>query len=116
MNWALIGASSIAGQYMTGAIRAQAAGEVGWVVSGNADRAAAFAESHGIAKSSTDLASALADDAAQAVYISSTNDKHHARAMAATVTDGLKSPLVADALRVAAQTGTRQAVDYGVAV
>lgn len=83
MIWALFGASTIAGQYMIGAIRAQEGAEVGWVVSGNADHAASFASRHRIPNATTDLDSPLADDAVHAVYISSTNDRHHAQAMAA---------------------------------
>jgi 1,5-anhydro-D-fructose reductase (1,5-anhydro-D-mannitol-forming) len=83
VNWGFVGASTIAGQYLVGAIRATGASDVRWVVSGSSDRAASFAETHSIARSGTDLAAALADPALGAVYISSTNEKHHAQAMAA---------------------------------
>ncbi len=83
MNWAFVGASTIAGQYLVGAVRAQAGNDVAWVVSGSANRAASFAKTHSIAQSGTDLAAALADPAVNVVYISSTNEKHHAQAMAA---------------------------------
>ncbi|CAN1565130.1 MviM Predicted dehydrogenases and related proteins [Paracoccaceae bacterium] len=83
MNWAFVGASTIAGQYLVGAVRAQAGSDVRWVVSGTADRAASFARAHGIAGSGTDLAAALAAPSVDAVYISSTNEKHCAQAMAA---------------------------------
>jgi len=83
VNWAFVGASTIAGQYLVPAVRAQAGGTVRWVVSGSSDRAAEFARTHGIAQSGTDLAVALADPGVDAVYISSTNEKHHAQAMAA---------------------------------
>ncbi len=83
MNWALIGASTIAGQYMIGAIRAQSESEIEWVISGNAEHAAAFATTHGIPNASTDLDAALADNGVTAVYISSTNEKHFAQAKAA---------------------------------
>ena len=83
MNWALIGASSIAGQYMINALRAQPGGFVQWVISGTARRASAFAASHGVPRFGTDLAAALADAAVDAVYVSSTNDQHFAQAMAA---------------------------------
>ncbi len=85
MNWAFVGASTIAGQYLVGAVRAQAGNDVAWVVSGSANRAASFAKTHSIAQSGTDLAAALADPAVNAVYISSTNEKRHAQAMAAIV-------------------------------
>lgn len=83
MNWAFVGASTIAGQYLVGAVRAQAGSDVVWIVSGSADRAASFAKDHSIARSGTDLAAALTDQAIDAVYISSTNEKHHAQALAA---------------------------------
>ncbi|MDP2080805.1 MAG: Gfo/Idh/MocA family oxidoreductase [Pseudotabrizicola sp.] len=83
MNWAFVGASTIAGQYLAGAVRATGGCEVRWVVSGSAERAASFATTHGIAHSGTDLSAALADPAVGAVYISSTNEKHHAQALAA---------------------------------
>jgi 1,5-anhydro-D-fructose reductase (1,5-anhydro-D-mannitol-forming) len=83
MNWALIGASTIAGQYMIDAIRAQGESQIGWVVSGNAEHAFAFAKKHDIAMASTELGAALADNAVNAVYISSTNEKHFEQAMAA---------------------------------
>ena len=83
VNWAFVGASTIAGQYLIGAVRAQAGSDVAWVISGSADRARSFAKTHSIAQSGTDLTAALADPAVDAVYISSTNEKHHAQAMAA---------------------------------
>lgn len=83
MNWAIVGASTIAGQYLAGAVRATGGCEVRWVVSGSAERAASFATTHGIAHSGTELSAALADPAVGAVYISSTNEKHHAQALAA---------------------------------
>jgi 1,5-anhydro-D-fructose reductase (1,5-anhydro-D-mannitol-forming) len=83
MNWALIGASTIASQFMIKALRAQADCTVSWVISGTAARAAAFAASHNIPQSGTDIAAALADPAVDAVYISSTNDQHFPQAMAA---------------------------------
>ena len=83
MNWALIGASTIASQYMINALRAQPGGAVLWVISGSATRAADFAATHAIAQSGTDIAAALADPAVDAVYISSTNDQHFPQALAA---------------------------------
>ncbi len=82
MKWALVGASTIAGQYMIGALRSQGC-DVTCVVSSSADRAAAFAKEHGIARATTDLGAALADPEVVAVYISSTNDMHVPQAMAA---------------------------------
>ncbi len=83
MNWALIGASTIASQFMIPAMRAQAGGSVGWVVSGSEARAKEFAAANQVPNATTDMAQALADPSVDAVYISSTNEKHHAQAMAA---------------------------------
>jgi 1,5-anhydro-D-fructose reductase (1,5-anhydro-D-mannitol-forming) len=83
VNWAFVGASTIAGQYLIGAVRAQAGSDVVWVISGSADRARSFAKTHSIAQFGTELTAALADPAVDAVYISSTNEKHYAQAMAA---------------------------------
>ncbi len=82
MRWIFVGASTIASQYMLGAVRAQG-DEVAWVVSGSATHGAQLAQDHGVAKSTTDLVEALADMDCAAVYISSTNEKHLAQAKAA---------------------------------
>jgi 1,5-anhydro-D-fructose reductase (1,5-anhydro-D-mannitol-forming) len=82
MRWGLIGASTIAEQHMIGAIRATG-GDVAAVISTSAGRAADFAAQHGIPWAGTDLTGLLQDDRIAAVYISSTNEKHHAQAMAA---------------------------------
>ena len=76
MRWVLIGASTIAGEWMVGAIRA-VGDEVVAVVSGDLQRARAFAAEHGIAHALTDEKDypALGVDAA---YISNTNEKHEA--------------------------------------
>lgn len=83
MRWGLIGASTIAAEHMIGAFRAQPGGEILWVVSGKAGHAADYAARHGIPRSTTDLSEMLADPQVEAVYISSTNEKHHAQALAA---------------------------------
>lgn len=83
MRWALIGASTIAAQYMIPAFRAQESGKVARVVSGSAKRGAAYAKEHGIPASGSDLDEAFGDANVDAVYISTTNEKHFAQAMAA---------------------------------
>lgn len=83
MNWGFVGASTVAGQYMAAAIRAQSRGDLRWVISKNPERAAEFAQTHGAALYGTELQQALADATVTAVYISSTNEKHHAQALAA---------------------------------
>jgi 1,5-anhydro-D-fructose reductase (1,5-anhydro-D-mannitol-forming) len=76
MKWALVGASTIAGQWMVDAIRASG-DEIVAVVSGSAERAQAFAAQHHIAHALTTEAE-LDGLGVQAVYISNTNDKHEA--------------------------------------
>lgn len=83
MNWVFVGASTIASQYMLDAVRAQSGNEVTWVVSGSAERVKVWAEEHGIANATTNLQEALNAEAIDAVYISSTNEKHFAQAKAA---------------------------------
>lgn len=83
MNWGLIGASTIASQHMIGAIRAQAGNEVTAVLSSDDVRGKDYADRHGIAQAFTDLDAILSAPAIDAVYISTTNEKHHPQAMAA---------------------------------
>lgn len=83
MRWGLIGASTIAAEHMIPAFRAAEAQSVGWIVSSTAERAAEFAAQHGIARSGDRLDDMLADPQITAVYISSTNEKHHDQALAA---------------------------------
>jgi len=81
MRWGLVGASTIAAEWMTDAIRANG-GEIIGVQSGSAEHGADYAQKHGIAYSTTDLA-ALLDQKPEAIYISSVNDKHRAQLEAA---------------------------------
>ncbi|MGF6755917.1 Gfo/Idh/MocA family protein [Paraburkholderia sp. GAS42] len=83
VRWALIGASTIADEWMVEAFRSQPDGEIATVVSGNAERARAFAEKHAIPSHSADLDAVLADPGITAVYISSTNEKHLPQVLAA---------------------------------
>ncbi len=82
MNWGLVGASTIAAEHMIGALRACGANPV-CVVSGSLPHAQRFATEHEVARASDDLAVMLADPGMEAVYISSTNEKHRAQALAA---------------------------------
>lgn len=82
MRWALIGASTIAAQHMIGALR-WAGQDVAAVVSTSAPHAKDYAQSHDIPLGTAALDAVLADPAIGAVYISSTNEKHHAQALAA---------------------------------
>ncbi|MCU4651386.1 Gfo/Idh/MocA family oxidoreductase [Roseibacterium sp. SDUM158016] len=81
MRWGLIGASNIAASHMMGAIRANG-GEIASVLSSSAERARSYADDNGIPDGFADLDALLAGDI-DAVYISTTNEKHFAQAMAA---------------------------------
>ena len=83
LGWGLVGASTIAREWMIGAMRAQPGNEVVAVVSSNAQRGAAFAAEQGIAKSWTSIDDLLADPAVDAVYISTTNELHAPQAIGA---------------------------------
>lgn len=82
MRWALVGASTIAAEHMIGALRA-AGQDLAVVQSATLPRATEFARAHGIPDATTQLDAVCADPQIQAVYISSTNEKHHGQAMAA---------------------------------
>jgi 1,5-anhydro-D-fructose reductase (1,5-anhydro-D-mannitol-forming) len=83
VRWGLIGASTIAREWMIDAIRAQPDGEVAAVASSNAERGAKFAAETGIPKAYHSVDALLADAAVDAVYISTTNELHHAQTLAA---------------------------------
>jgi len=83
MRWALIGASRIASGHVIDAIRAQNGSEIQSVLSSDVARGERFARENGIPDSGTDLGRILADESIDAVYISTTNEKHHPQAMAA---------------------------------
>jgi 1,5-anhydro-D-fructose reductase (1,5-anhydro-D-mannitol-forming) len=82
MRWGLVGASTIAAEHMIGALRA-AGQDLAAVVSTSAARAEDFARTNGIPVAVTPLETLLEDPAIQAVYISSTNEKHQTQALAA---------------------------------
>lgn len=82
LNWLLVGASTIASEFMIGAIRGPAGQAVAGVVSGSAAHGRAFADTHAIAVVDTDLAAALARPGLDIAYISSTNEKHEEQAQA----------------------------------
>lgn len=81
-RWGLIGASTIAHEWMIDAIRATG-GEVVSVMSTSAERGRKYAADHGIAKSVTDLGALVGDADVDAVYISTTNELHVEQAIAA---------------------------------
>lgn len=81
-RWGLIGASTIAKEWVIGAIRATG-GEVISVMSTSAERGAAYARENRIARSVASVAELLADPDINAVYISTTNELHCEQAIAA---------------------------------
>ena len=81
MKWGLIGASTIAAQWMIPAIR-ETGGEIVGVMSSNPTRGADYAAEHGIANSTADLDALLAMNI-DAVYISTVNDLHKPQTLAA---------------------------------
>ncbi|MDJ0995496.1 MAG: Gfo/Idh/MocA family oxidoreductase [Dinoroseobacter sp.] len=82
LNWGLVGASNIAATCMIPAMRAMG-GTVTSVLSSSAERGAAYAGEHGLPHSTDDLAELLAREEINAVYISTTNEKHKDQALAA---------------------------------
>jgi 1,5-anhydro-D-fructose reductase (1,5-anhydro-D-mannitol-forming) len=82
-GWGLIGASTIARQYMVDAIRAQRGNFVQAVVSSSQERADKFASELGIPAAYSSVASLLSDPKVQAVYISTTNELHFEQVIAA---------------------------------
>jgi 1,5-anhydro-D-fructose reductase (1,5-anhydro-D-mannitol-forming) len=83
VGWGLIGASTIASEWMVDAIRAQPGNDVVAVMSADPARGRAYADKHRIPASYSDLAALLADPAVRAVYVSTTNELHSAQVLAA---------------------------------
>lgn len=79
MRWGVMGTGRIAA-VMVGAVRAEG-GEVVAVSSGAADRARAFADEHDI-PAAHGAHHDLLGDALDVVYVATTNDRHHADALA----------------------------------
>jgi 1,5-anhydro-D-fructose reductase (1,5-anhydro-D-mannitol-forming) len=83
LGWGLVGASTIAHEWVIDAIRAVPGNEVVAVFSTDPDRGRRYAADHRIPAAHTSLASLLADARVGAIYLSTTNDLHHAQAIAA---------------------------------
>jgi 1,5-anhydro-D-fructose reductase (1,5-anhydro-D-mannitol-forming) len=81
-RWGLIGASTIAREWVIGAIRATG-GEVVSVMSSDAARGEAYAREMGIGRSTTALDTLVGSSDIDAVYISTTNELHRDQAIAA---------------------------------
>ncbi|MHC1547179.1 Gfo/Idh/MocA family protein [Phyllobacterium sp. K27] len=81
IRWGLIGASTIAHEWVIDAIRANG-GEIVSVMSTNAERGAKYAADHGIPHSVTALDALLNEQPIDAVYISTTNELHKEQVLA----------------------------------
>ncbi len=82
-GWGLIGASTIASEYMIDAIRAQAGHDVVAVMSSSLERGKAYAQKNDIEQAYDSVEDLLNDPKVQAVYISTTNELHHDQVLAA---------------------------------
>jgi 1,5-anhydro-D-fructose reductase (1,5-anhydro-D-mannitol-forming) len=82
LRWGLIGASTIASEHMIGAMRANG-GEIVAVLSSDASRGQNYAATHGIPRSTTDLAALVQAPDIDAVYVSTTNELHRDQVFAA---------------------------------
>lgn len=83
LGWGLVGASTIAHEWMIDAIRAQPGNHIAGVMSQSAERGADYAAQHDIPNSYDSLEALLANPAIGAVYISTTNEHHAPQAIAA---------------------------------
>ena len=83
VTWALIGASTVAAAYMIDAIRGAPGGHLVGVLSSDPRRGAEFAERHEIPHAYQNLDELCADEAVDAVYISTPNDRHAPETLAA---------------------------------
>ena len=84
VRWGLIGASTIAREWVIRAIR-MAGGEVAAVTSSNPERSVAYASELGIAKHFSSVTELLAGGDIDAVYISTTNELHRDQAIEAAL-------------------------------
>jgi 1,5-anhydro-D-fructose reductase (1,5-anhydro-D-mannitol-forming) len=76
VRWAIVGASQIARSWVAGAIRSVPDAELVGVVSRDGARGRAFAEELGIAHVATTLGALLVKTKIDAVYVSTSNDRH----------------------------------------
>jgi 1,5-anhydro-D-fructose reductase (1,5-anhydro-D-mannitol-forming) len=83
LGWGLVGASTVAHEWVIDAIRAVPGNEVVAVFSTDPERGARYASSHGIPSSHASLPALLHDPRVGAVYVSTTNDLHRAQTVEA---------------------------------
>ncbi len=82
-GWGIIGASTIARQYMVNAINCQADSRVVALMSRSGDRARRFADECGIPRSYDSVEALISDTDVDVVYICTTNERHRAETLAA---------------------------------
>lgn len=83
LGWGLIGASTIARQWMIDAINGQPDSRVAAVMSSSTERAQQFADQFAIPAAYDSLDALLADPGVDVVYISTTNELHKEQTLAA---------------------------------
>jgi 1,5-anhydro-D-fructose reductase (1,5-anhydro-D-mannitol-forming) len=83
VRWGLIGASTIAREWMIDAFRSQPDGAVTAVMSSSGERARTYAAQAGIPRAYDSLDALLADPEVDAVYVSTTNELHRDQTVAA---------------------------------
>ncbi len=83
LGWAVVGASTIAAEWMIDAIRAQGDSDVVTVMSSSAERGEAFARRHAIARSCDSIDALLADPDVDIVYVGTSNELHLKHTLAA---------------------------------
>src|SRR5688500_12491652 len=83
LGWGLVGASTIAREWMIPAINAQPDGRVVAVTGGDPARVARYAAEQGIPRAHASLAALLAEPEVDVVYVSATNERHHGPTLAA---------------------------------
>lgn len=76
LGWGLIGASTIAREWMIPAINAQPDSHVAAVMSSNKERGRQYAKANGIPQAYDSVDALLADPRVKVVYISTTNERH----------------------------------------
>ena len=120
LRWGLIGASDIAATSIIPAIRAHGS-TVGAVFSRSAARGAEYAEKHEIPKSFDDL-HGLLSDGVDAVYVSTTNERHHEETLEAAAAGkhvlcekplALSLDAAADMVRACRTAGVVMATNHG---
>ena len=83
VRWGFIGASTIAREHVLNAVRAHGEGEVVAIMSSDAERARSFAAANDIATATTTLDDLVKAPDIDAVYISTTNERHFEQTLAA---------------------------------